>query len=210
MQQAQRVIRQYINDMAGDVFTYLQIGASDGKIGDAFYDMARRGNWFVIAVEPLPRAFKQLQENYADHERKKLFNVAIAKQPGDVEMFVWPEADGEIGAAANQASTFYPEVVLTRRKLTERLGEPKRQTVASMTLAGLVAAAGSPFIDFVHIDTEGHDYAILLQMGAMSLLPPIVVYERAYLSSNFGPAAGYMQSLGYTVVAEGRDVLCTR
>ena len=63
-------------------FSFVQIGAFDGKGSDPILDYIRRYRWRGLLIEPQPAVFEALKKNLAGREGLLFENVAIATKEG--------------------------------------------------------------------------------------------------------------------------------
>lgn len=116
---------------------------------------------YVVAVEPAHESFRMLQEDWGDHDRVDLLNMAVSDHTGTMQLSVrqLPIISGQL---------VDPEV---HTKTSQRLmgwwtEEQSRRDVPCVTLNDMAHQYGMP--DFVKIDTEGGEEKIL--QGASQLI----------------------------------------
>jgi FkbM family methyltransferase len=112
---------------------------------------------FIHAFEPHPRNFMRLLENGFPTERAKCHNMALGDSPGSLTLFDREDLDG------SQHASLHKEAIaeLCDQKAVEI-------KVSIETLDEVAEREGIAYIDFLKIDTEGHELAVLL--GARRLL----------------------------------------
>src|SRR4051812_22410129 len=64
--------------------SFVQIGAHDGKRWDLIHDFIKRDGWSGLFVEPLPKYFAALQENYRGRPGLRFERAAIADEDGAI------------------------------------------------------------------------------------------------------------------------------
>jgi SAM-dependent methyltransferase len=134
----------------------LDIGANIGYLSILFCHFTGEAGK-VIALEPSPRSFQQLQRNTAFNERIKSLNIAISNSAGHLP---------------------FMETDCLERSSLETVQAPAHTiSVEAMRLDDFCAQYGTP--DFIKIDVEGHEYAVF--EGAQNLLGstkrPLIYFE---------------------------------
>jgi FkbM family methyltransferase len=179
----------------GDVV--LDVGANVGT-HTVFLSHLVGQNGMVIAVEPVPRSFEQLQETI--RRRARFPNVLPLRL-----------AFGETTSNGAEAVMRVPGNDFTQASLREqtvgsweRREAVRRYTVSLTTLDEQVRANSITRLDFVKIDVEGGELGVLRGgVEALTRFRPFLyceVYER--WSSSFGYSSAellsFIRSLGYT------------
>jgi FkbM family methyltransferase len=78
-------------------FFFIQIGAHDGLHFDPIRPLVQKHYWHYwrgIPVEPQPKIFARLLENYRDEPQLQLENAAIYERDGDVKLYVFKDNQG--------------------------------------------------------------------------------------------------------------------
>ncbi len=125
------------------------IGAHVGDRTGSFLRLGAR----VVAVEPQPRVFRALRMIYGREAKAHLHQAAVGAAPGTLDLHV--------NSANPTVSTLSPDLIAAARGAREWQGQVWDRTLAVpvTTLDALIAAHGRP--DFVKIDVEGHELAVL-------------------------------------------------
>jgi len=141
----------------------------------------------ILSFEPDPNTFKHLQSSVSGMKNIEIFNCGFSRQPGALRFdFSW-DATEMHRLADDQSDTRFPLVKVT--------------TVDQFCLEHRIDR-----IDYLKIDTEGHDLEVLkgagstLARGAAS----IVVTECSLSTSNqyhvsFFEIQQHLESFGYTL-----------
>ena len=205
-----------------DVY-FVQVGAMDGLSFDPIHALVRRHGWHGLLLEPLPDLFARLLANYAGTPGLRFENAAIAETEGTAEIRRIPLAAVQTGQAARGfagMSSFRDNFAPGNRVLEDSgLGQEDLdrirglvtvETVRTMRLQTALARHGVEKIDVLQIDTEGFDYIVLKQLDFGLFRPWIVNMEIAHLSEEERRlATDLLVSQGYTVAANGHDLLAT-
>lgn len=142
--------------------TFLDIGANDGVRFSNTRALVDLG-WFGTYVEPSPIAFAELRANFP---HAKAFPVAIA------------EADGALELWESDASS-HRLISTTIASERHRWGVCRFNgiQVEGWTISRLLAESGDGRYNFISIDAEGADLAILKQIDLTALGVSMVCVE---------------------------------
>lgn len=141
----------------------VEVGANDGiKYSNTkhFED----AGWECILVEPTPILCRKIREN----RKGRLFECAASSTEGEMTLHV---AEGHDLFSSLEASSTMAE------ELCQQQVDIKSISVRVRPLNAILSEAGAKAIDFVSIDVEGHEMAVL---GGFSLdlwQPSIVLIE---------------------------------
>lgn len=164
--------------------TFVQVGAHDGHEQDPLWRHIQGRRWSGVMVEPVPYVFRRLERSYADDERIKLVNAAIAPTAGTATLYHIPESD-EPGLPPwyDALASFSRDVIAKHREFIpdiESRIEPIQ--VPTITFGDLCRDNGFDRVDVVQIDTEGYDYEIIKLIDLERCAPRILMYEHIHLS----------------------------
>jgi FkbM family methyltransferase len=200
---------------AEDVF-FVQVGSNDGVQGDPLHPLIRtRPGWRGLFIEPVPYLFERLRRNCgrlpSAQRRFSFENVAIAAEPGRRPFYYVSERArarvDELPIWCEQLGSFNREHILSH--LEGRLGPHiVEQDVECATLSEVLARNRVQRLDLLHIDTEGYDYEVLLQLDWQRWRPLVIVFEVIHLAEqDRDRAAALLRSQGYRLSILGYDVL---
>lgn len=147
-------------------FCAIDIGANIGAI--CLPLASRNADARIIAVEPTDHAFKRLKRNIE-------LNPSLQPRIKTVQAFM-----GD-GSQADAAMIAYPSWRLDNaagEKHEVHLGQVHQVTCPTLSIDGLAQQEGLTHLDFIKIDTDGHEYEIL-QGGRQTIARwrPIIVFE---------------------------------
>jgi len=134
---------------------FLDVGANVGHYSQIL--LAQFPNAFVHAFEPHPKNYAQLVRCAFPAARAKCHNLAIGDTTGSLTLYDHADNDG-----SQHASLYEPTI--TEFHDTKAVAT----TVAMETLDDVATREEISYIDFLKIDTEGHELAVL--SGASRLL----------------------------------------
>ena len=162
---------------------YVDVGAKDGKsISNTF--MLEQHGWRGICIEPHPESFAALTA-----QRKSInLNLAVSDKPGHLDFVqVLSGPTGNSGLLSTYAH---------RGKL-ETLDHSIIR-VKSETLADILTKCNAPsHIDYLDIDTEGHELQVILSIDFSSVTFGIIGLEAKRESHSFVEISKLLASHGY-------------
>tara|TARA_R100000231_G_C5315987_1_gene161947 strand:- start:192 stop:770 length:579 start_codon:yes stop_codon:yes gene_type:complete len=187
--------------------TFIEIGTSDF---DTCLDLVNNGDWTGIMVEPSPPYFKSLQEKVQQSlypDNVWLENVAITDYNGMTAFTVskqdgpkWVRGISSITAPHHKGSRLFdrPE----NQKWVEEHTE-----VPCMTLNSLIAKYNFEHINYLKIDTEGHELNII-ESYDWEIKPDFLKIEHDHIDDIY--LAYLLKEQGYTVYTEKSDIYAIR
>jgi FkbM family methyltransferase len=141
----------------------VEVGAYDGRTGSASYRFEQRG-WHCLLIEPIPALVQEIRR----HRTGTVVNCAASNTEGVASFFVAENVE--------QMSTL--DLTSDRRNWVEQVGGAIQEiTVRTATLDSLLAEADFPEIQFITIDVEGHEMAVLEGFTLEAYRPRIVIIE---------------------------------
>jgi FkbM family methyltransferase len=193
--------------LAGD-FYFVQIGAFDGRRYDPLYAWIRAYGWRGLLVEPQPRFFDELVENYRDVEGLDFRRIAVGVRKERRPFYTVALEEG-VTRDAGMIASFDRETLLSHRKFIPGLDSLLRsEEVECEALNDLLAQVPSDHIDLLQIDVEGFDYELIRVLDLDRFAPSIVRFEHLHLTTELHEdAVGRLVDHGYRVCLEENDTL---
>lgn len=189
---------------------FLQIGAHVGRSpNDHLFSKTMDGKHLIL-IEPVPYLFETLKQNYrlrAQNNTIDFYNIAISDHDGSLTLYV-PSADNNFSCFpfwASQLASTNPD------HIKAHLPDLKVDCikVVCTSLNSLIRLKNITSIDALYIDTEGHDYDILMAYDLSLVKPKSIQFENKHMDGIFIKGPKYQELLahfaahGYTVVDEG-------
>ncbi len=151
------------------VGTFLDIGANDGVTFSNSFALVNLG-WSGVCVEPSPAAFAKLSSEHKEYQddlltrRIRCVNAAITTTDGPIDLYDSGThlKKGDVALL----STTVPAEVDRWKKSGEQF---TKTTVRGITFDTLMRETAQTRFDFVSIDAEGADLAILRQMDLTAI-----------------------------------------
>lgn len=171
----------------------VDIGANVGYF--SFSVFAQFPNVRVLAYEPIATNFQLLQQYHSQHPQLD-FHIFHQAVNGDGEPLVLHYDEGD---AFTTAATLF-----------DKADQPHTITVPATTLSAIMEANQLTAIDWLKLDCEGAEYAILYQT------PPAILQQVRLLSveTHAGPTqaqqqpalAAYLTQQGFTIHQKGSKI----
>jgi FkbM family methyltransferase len=175
-----RILEEIFGDRAEGYC--VEIGAHDGLTGSASYLFEKRG-WQCLLVEPIPALVEEIRR----HRACTVVNCAVSDREGAATLGV---ADGVEEMSTLDLTPGHLEWIKRNG------GAVKEITVPTATLDSLLAEAAFPEIQFITIDVEGHEMAVLEGFTLEAHKPRIVIIEDNSIKGD-PRVARYMSDRGY-------------
>ena len=189
---------------------FVEIGANDAHQTDHLRRYVDGGNWRGVLVEPNPAAFSRLRENHGDNPRLELENAAISSTDGRLP-FYEIEAPAEYGdyellGSYDLLGSLSRETLLALPFVSDAESRIIESEVQALTLGSLLRKHGLDRVDLLLIDTEGHDYEIVKQIGLEGERPRLIIYEHCLLEpADRRAARERLEAAGYEILEEFFD-----
>jgi FkbM family methyltransferase len=192
---------------------FVKVGANDGITGDPCGDeFLSRKQWRGILIEPIPYCVEKLRLVYKDQERFTIEPVAVGP-PGEATIYYVAK---EAMTALDDLPTWYDQLGGFSRShivthLSERIVPFIRESKISVeSLNAILARNRVGHIDFLHVDTEGHDLEVLKTIDFNQFKPKSIYIEHKHLSKPHREDLRMMLlRQGYRVRNAGTDFFAT-
>ena len=153
-------------------YSYIPEGAvvieAGAHIGVHTAEMARLRNCRIHAFEPVPHIFAQLRENTRPLSNVTCYNLALSDKTGFADMFV------SSGGSDGSSSLFTPKEHLNTNP--DVLFEQKIR-VETSTLDDWAAKRGITRVDYMWLDMQGAEYAMLQASPAILKTVKVIFTE---------------------------------
>jgi len=197
-------VTELIHRRKGDVF-FIQAGAHDGFTYDPMRPFIDEYDLPGILLEPQPKVFAKLVENYRGANNLIFENAAVADHDGEVALYTFAE-NSDLPEHATMLASFRREAVEYNGHGYE--GEVVETRVPAITFSSLFAKHNVRRVDILQLDTEGHDFEIIKMIDFASFKPSIISYEHAFLLPPERHACmGLLASQGYRIATFDIDTV---
>jgi len=191
---------------------FIQIGANDGVHYDPLRSVVtnKRVKARGAVIEPVPRFFELLEQNYAKYPSIEPLNVAIHNVQRTAKLYVVDESSMSglpkwvLGIASFDRSH------LVRSGVPE--GRIRSKEVPCKTVVEIYEEQQLSRLDLLQIDTEGYDAAIIRGLDFERLSPRLIHFEHGLRDGlmskkDFVSLVGFLNSQGYQVLPEDYDAI---
>lgn len=188
-------------------FSFVQIGAHDGKSFDFLYDFLKLRKCNGIVVEPINFYFEKLVMNFSSFENVKAFNLAIHDSQSNVSIF--RVASKHLDKYPDWAEGISSVLLSHLDKFRIERSDIEEEVVPAVTLMELITLKPDlPPLDLIQIDVEGFDYEILKMIDFREMKPSIIKFECVNLSSaDLNSSITLLRKNGYFVFQEMNDCI---
>jgi FkbM family methyltransferase len=177
----------------------VQIGANDGMSGDPLMDAFSKTQWSGLLIEPVPHLYEMLRARYRDRPGVRIERAAVSNCDGEAPLYRLRTVPGQTPEWFNQLATLDREVLLKHRSSIPEIDSLIiEERVPTTRLDTLMARHGISTIDFLVVDTEGHDLEILRTLDFTRFRPTLLMFEHQHLSEHDKQSAyALLENAGY-------------
>src|SRR5262249_45640730 len=144
-------------------------GANDGITDDPLRPFILQYGMQGILVEPQPKVFRRLLENYAGQPNLVFENVAISHTDGTVKLYTVRDERCQDYLASFDEAVIRKEVASAR--------DIETLSVPALSLQTLMKKHDVSRLDILQIDAEGFDGEILHMIDFSSTRPTLIRFE---------------------------------
>jgi FkbM family methyltransferase len=192
---------------------FLQIGSHVGNTqSDKLFnqDIINKN---IILIEPVPFLFNLLMENYKIKDKNNILflNLAISNKNDTLELYS-PSINNDFSKYpffASQLTSANKDHISTHNKCDHLIVD--KISVQCFTLNKLIEMFDIKSIDYLMIDTEGHDYDILMDFNLDNIKPNKICFENKHTDGTFIRGKNYIELInklykyGYKLIHEDSE-----
>jgi FkbM family methyltransferase len=198
---------------------YFQIGAHIGDTSTDHIFNILPEKFKAILIEPVPYLFKQLQINYRSkypNAELELLNAAVSNKDGILPLYV-PSESNDFDALPHYITQLASTVEGHIEFHAEEAGLDRNAVlidkcdIQCYRLNTLIEKYNITSIEYLYVDTEGHDYDILMDFNMNKLKPINIIFENKHMDGFATKGPRYAQLVehfctnGYKVISETYD-----
>ena len=196
----QETVKYKKYDYDDDNWNILKIGAFTGKCDNSFISQKFMK---IILVEPVSVFFEELKYNYSKNYKNykiEYVNKAISNSNG-TETIYYPTDNNDIWWIRQCSSLNIDHIRNHGYK-----GEIKSENIEKITLNELIKMYNVRSLDFLVVDTEGHDYEILINLDFKLLKPRYIQFEHLHIDGfktcgrNYKKLCSYLEENNYKLI----------
>jgi len=196
---------------------YFQIGAHIGNSQNDPIYFKKMENKTLILIEPVPFLYSILKHNYSPRIRTneiEFLQIAVSDKDGKIELYT-PSKDNDFSEYPywlNQVASTTDKYIKVF-EFRERWPKFKFEKieVECRRFNTIVKEREIKTIDTLIMDTEGHDFTILMDIDFNLVKPRKIIFENFYMKelakigedgSKYKKVMEHLTKLGYKVVEE--------
>jgi FkbM family methyltransferase len=176
-------------------YDVIQVGSFTGHDANDMVNSLVDGSSRAIFIEPHPEAFKLLVEGYNSRYPNNSFsfiNSACSNEAKESVTLYYPDipllsCDTEPSYIAGKVPWFTDQLtsVLENHVSSHHIDVPvKSMNCACTTLTNIVKEFNISELDLLCVDTEGHDYEVLLGLDYNILKPRRIIFEHSHMDGS--------------------------
>jgi FkbM family methyltransferase len=156
-------------------------------------------DWQGIMIEPNPLPFSRLLNRYKEWKNISLLQCAISAKNGRMDLYYIPEDTEGVESWTRQISTLDP----SKGRIGEFENKMMHCSVEVRTLADIQQEFSINSIDYLQIDTEGHDFEVMKGWSWNWGKPKIIHFEDRHLhKTEFNECIKFLIYKGYSIIME--------
>lgn len=193
------VPRPQPSDFAAEYFqgkrdgTFVDVGAADGITWSNSLTFELNYNWKGLCIEPHPEFFKKLKQN----RRATCLQEAVSDAPEAVN-FVIVNGYAEMLSGLEKHYDGRHKERITR-EVNEHQDQAYKIQMQTKTLGNILQEHDMDYIDYLSVDTEGAELAILKGIDWQNTYIDLISLEVNY---EIDPVNEFMSGLGYNFLGK--------
>jgi FkbM family methyltransferase len=169
----------FLNDLNNNITYIIQVGSHIGNTSNDFLFNNINPKFKYIMIEPVPYLFNKLKENYKSYLNVYCLNIAISNYNGFIDIYTPSEKNdfSKLVGYTSQLSSVNPKHITTFSPecIVEKLN------INCITLNTLIEKFKIKKLEYLYVDTEGHDYDILMDLNLTNIRPINIIFENKHI-----------------------------
>lgn len=188
-------------------FFFVEIGAGDGITNDFMRCHILRWKWRGILIEPVKYIFEKLVANYRGYDGLIFENIAISDRNEVRAFYSLKKTDDNLPFWYDELGSFDKDIVLKHKGISNIEDYLITKKIECVTLRSLLQKHNTKKVDFLAIDVEGYDYALIKSIDFNVIKPKIIRYEYKHLNKGeHEKCIALLKNNGYTVLMQNGDI----
>jgi hypothetical protein len=197
----------------------LQVGSHVGDSPNDTLFVQDLSDKNIILIEPVPYLFEQLKENYKTKTVKNIIglNLAVSNFNGTLKLYVPSQRNDftQFPFWTSQLTSTKKENITKQTVYEDGTYAPiiiDEITVQCFTLNTIIDEMGIKSIENLLIDTEGHDYEILMDLNFDKIKPKRIIFEIKHMDgvltmrgTRHQTLINHLLSYGYRIVHDNGE-----
>jgi FkbM family methyltransferase len=201
---------------------YFQVGAHEGntKNDHIFKEIQKQEELNCIFIEPVPYLFERLKHNYNNESINNNYiflNIAISNLDGEITLYVPSEKNDlskypywvtQLASSNREHINNHMDGINLPHLIIDEL------KVSCYKLNTIIREHNINEINYLVVDTEGHDFDILMDLDLNILKPNKIIFENKHMDGICKKSEKYNKLLnkfyenGYILVYEEDEDTC--
>jgi len=187
----------------------VEVGANDGLIASKSRDLIINHGWKGLLIEPIKFYYDKLLENYAGNSNVEFLNIGISTTEKQIKIYrIDPKylLENHYGHGVSSLNRNH----LGIKTLEQQFGKDAiiEEIINVCPLSKIFKERQINAVDLLIIDTEGHDYEVILSLDFETIKPKKIIYENKHLGEINHVCENFLKKLGYAVIRKGNDTFC--
>ncbi|NVJ86802.1 MAG: FkbM family methyltransferase [Algoriphagus sp.] len=193
-----------------DEFSFIQIGGNDGVSFDFLHSEVVMRKSKGIIVEPSPKYFKELANNYKGFPNIRLIRKAIFKNNSSIELYELNDKGlKKIPNWGKGIGSINKKHLSSKNLLDEDFDVFIVDGITFMDLVSMYPEFME--VDYLQIDTEGYDFEILKLIDFSRFKCDFIRYEKANLNEeDKNQSEDLLRKHGYQIIGDQYDNFCLK
>ncbi|MBN1868988.1 MAG: FkbM family methyltransferase [Candidatus Omnitrophica bacterium] len=189
-------------------FFFIEIGAGNGIANDFIRYHVLKWKWRGVLIEPVKYIFEELVNNYKGYDNLIFENISISDKNEVRNFYRLKKTCDDLPIWYDQLGSFNRDVVLKHKKDIPNIEDYLIvERMECITLRNLLQKHSIKRIDFLSIDTEGYDYALIKSIDFNVIKPKIIRYEYKHLGKRErDECVKLLRNNGYAMIIQENDV----
>lgn len=188
-------------------FSFLQVGANDGRSFDFLYSFVIKRESAGIAIEPIKEYYDELCENYKSQPAIIKINKAVSRIKKKTIIYKIDKNQIKLYPDWVKGIASFNLAHLTKFDYIKR-EDILEEEVSAEPLMDIIEACKINRIDYFQVDTEGYDYDVVDMFDFLKFKPKMVKAEYVNLKNEEKKKMkSKLKNNGYYVFFQGLDII---